>query len=446
MVQRQPIGRHRPSASIALAALAALGALAAACSGSADGQATAGADGGAAPVVSVDVAGDGWAADGGAADGSGVDAGASDSTAPLPPAPGPDPVPALLASMSTEDKIGQLLMPMVYGTGEQVTAEERQLNLAAHGHATPTEIVAAYRLGGVIYLNENVASAPQLRALSQRLQEVSLETSGIGLLVAIDQEGGRVSRLSDEVTSFPPASQLGVEPSRAREVGYVTGQQVQQQGINVVLAPVADVVPPGADSFIGDRSFGGDPAEVSAMVAAAVDGLQRSGVAAAVKHWPGHGATGVDSHERLPSVDVERSLWEERERPPFAAAIDEDVSIVLVGHLAMPGLDPSARPATVSPVLVNELLRGELGFDGVVMSDALNMGAVEGIARDELVVASVQAGIDVMLMPPSLEAASAGLRAAVDDGRIDAAMLDAAVGRVLRLKHHLGLLGDTASG
>lgn len=344
-----------------------------------------------------------------------------------------------LATLSTEEKIGQLLMPAVFGTGSEVTDNERRLNLAAHGYGTPEEIVEAYKLGGVIYLETNIDSAQQLKNFSQRLQETAVASTGLGLLVAIDQEGGRVSRISDEVTLFPPASDMTGDARRVRESSFITGQQVQQQGINVVLAPVADVVEPGRAAFIGNRSFGGDPSVVASMVAAAVEGLQQSGVAAAVKHWPGHGATAVDSHSRLPTVNVDRAQWETRERLPFDAAIDEGVAIVMVGHLAMPQLDPSALPATVSSVLVNDLLRDELGFDGVVMSDALNMGAVAGIAPKDLAVDAVLAGVDIILIPPSLTDAAAGLTAAVDDGRLSIEQLDAAVSRVLNLKLDLGL-------
>lgn len=351
-----------------------------------------------------------------------------------------DPVAELLATLSIEQKIGQLLMPTVFGTGIEPTASERELNLEAHGFGTPDEIVEAYHLGGVIYLEENVASAQQLKTMSGELQTAALNSSGIGLMVAIDQEGGRVSRISDEVTSFPPASDLAGDPRVVREASYVTGQQVKQQGVNVVLAPVADVLEPGQVSFIGNRSFGDDPNLVASMVAAAVDGLQQSGVAAAVKHWPGHGATSLDSHEQLPTLNVDRALWEQRELPPFAAAIDQGVSIVLVGHLALPQLDPSGDPATISPVLIDGLLRQELGFDGVVMTDALNMGAVANIPRRDLTVASVKAGIDVILIPPSLSDAAGALLEAVASGDITEQRIDESVTRILRLKQNLGLL------
>lgn len=353
-----------------------------------------------------------------------------------------DPVPSILASLTVEQKVGQLLMPMVWGTSTQTTDDERRLNLEAHGYETAAEIVDAYDLGGVVYLAANVSSAADLRSMSGLLQATAVEDSGIGLLLAIDQEGGEVARLTDEVTSFPSAIQFAGDPQRAREAGYVTGQQVQQQGINVVLAPVADVIEAGQRSFIGDsgRSFGSDPDAVAMMVAASVEGLQSAGVAAAVKHWPGHGATRTDSHDSLPRLDVDRALWDQRERLPFAAAIEEDVAIVMVGHLSLPQLDPSAAPATISPVLVDELLRGELGFGGVVMSDALNMGAVENYDPGELTVASVQAGVDIILVPPSLPAASGALIQAANDGLLSVEQLDAAVTRVLRLKADLGLL------
>jgi beta-N-acetylhexosaminidase len=428
----------RPAALAAV--VTALAILAAACSGqpgsNSGGEAeTAGAAGQTGEVID-----DGSLSGTEADDGS---SGAADSAQPADQADAPDPVATVLAAMTVEDKIGQLLMPAVFGTGSELSDAQRRQNLQAHGYATPEEIVEAYRLGGVIYLEANVGSAPELTSFSRSLQSTAMASTGLGLLVAVDQEGGRVSRISDEVTQYPPAADMAGDARRVRESSYITGQQVQQQGINVVLAPVADIVEPGQAAFIGNRSFGADPALVASMVVAAVDGLQQSGVAAAVKHWPGHGATAVDSHSRLPTVNVDREVWERRERVPFAAAIEQDVAIVLVGHLAMPQLDPSAEPATISPVLINELLREELGFDGVVMSDALNMGAVSGVAPGELAVASVLAGIDVILIPPSLTDAAAGLLSAVEDGRISAEVLDAAVARVLRLKLDLGLFPVT---
>jgi beta-N-acetylhexosaminidase len=355
----------------------------------------------------------------------------------------PDPaiVEQVMATMTLEEKIGQLFMPVMSGTNAtSVSTFEGQSNASVFGYRTPAEIVAAYKLGGVIYLGDNIVSADQVGTFSADLQAVAQEGSGIGLLIAVDQEGGRVNHIIDGVNVFPPAAILSGDVDAVREAGYLTGRQVSSQGINVVLAPVADLNAAGAEGAIGSRSYGEDPTTVAAMVTASIDGLQSSGVAAAVKHWPGHGATPADSHVELPKIDVSRASWDARERVPFEAAIDHDVSIVLVGHLAFPSLDPQAVPATVSPALIDELLRDELGFDGVVMTDALNMRAVTGIERGEVVVQAIEAGADIMLVPPDLQVAFPAMIEAVETGRLDQARIDESVMRVLLLKQRLGLL------
>jgi beta-N-acetylhexosaminidase len=350
----------------------------------------------------------------------------------------------LLASMTAEQKIGQLLMPVLSGTSATVVdADAAALNRQATGLEEPAEIVDRFNLGGVLYLEENIESAEQLRRFSADLQQSALASDGLGLLVAVDQEGGRVNRITDQVTVFPSALTMAGNVDAVREASYITGQQLQRQGINVVLAPVADVLEPDEPGFIGDRSYGDDPGLVADMVKASIGGLQRSGVAAAVKHWPGHGATNTDSHQSLPNLDVDRELWERRERVPFDAAIAEEVAIVVVGHLAVPGLDQSGEPATVSSVLIDQLLRDELGFDGVVMTDALNMGAVDQYDAGRIAVDAVLAGADVLLVPPDLAAAYNALNQAVLDGELTADTLDRAVARVLALKYKLGLLPAT---
>ncbi len=347
----------------------------------------------------------------------------------------------ILASMTTEEKVGQLFMPVVAGfNATEVDTGVRATNETLFGYGTPAEIVSAYKLGGIIYLAENIVNAEQVGSFSAGLQEAARGDTGIGLLVAVDQEGGRVNRITDGVTVFPSAAVLAGDVDTVREAGYVTGRQVTVQGINVVLAPVADISAANADGAIGSRSYGEDPALVAEMVSAAVGGLQDAGVAAAVKHWPGHGATQIDSHERLPVLDVDRGAWDANERIPFEAALDEDVSIVLVGHLALPALDPVAGPASTSTVLIDDLLRTELGFDGVVMTDALNMGAVSDLDERELVIQSLIAGADIMLVPRDLPGSYQAVLEAVGSGRLTVERLDASTLRVLRLKESLGLL------
>ncbi|MDH3302379.1 MAG: glycoside hydrolase family 3 protein [Acidimicrobiia bacterium] len=364
--------------------------------------------------------------------------------------PPPDPgvvVDEALAALTVEEKVGQLLMPVLAGSSaDEVDPADAALNRQISGLERPADIVDAFHLGGVLYLENNIESAEQLGRLSSGLQAAARTTGGPELLIAVDQEGGRVNRITDQVTVFPAASDLAGNIDAVTEASYVTGQQLQRQGINVVLAPVADVVLPGLPGFIGDRSFGDDPQMVADMVSGSIVGLQQSGVAAAVKHWPGHGATSTDSHLSLPELDVDRRQWDKRERVPFDAAIDHDVAIVVVGHLAVPGLDGSGTPATLSSVIIDDLLRRELGFDGVVMTDALNMGAVGQFDAGRISVDAIMAGADVLLVPPDLAASYEALLAAATDGSLSADRLDRSVRRVLMLKYKLGLLPGQGDG
>lgn len=348
---------------------------------------------------------------------------------------------SLLATMTVEQKVGQLLMPVLFGTsGTADSAGVARQNARFAGFDNAAEIVSEYHLGGVLYQEENVQSAEQLRAFSNELRAAEAASDGLGLLIAVDQEGGKVSRVRDQVSAYPAPGVLSGNVDAVREAAYVTGQQVQQQGINVVLAPVADVLMPGGTGFLEQRSYGDDPQTVAAMVTASISGLQRAGVAAAAKHWPGHGGTVEDSHEGLPSIAVTRDQWEVRDRIPFDAAIAEGVEIVMVGHLAMPNLDSSGVPATVSSVLIDGLLRDELGFDGVVMTDALTMAGVGSFDSGELAVGAINAGADILLQPADLVASAEGLTQAAESGELPIERLDASVARVLRLKQRLGVL------
>lgn len=348
-----------------------------------------------------------------------------------------DPIDELVATLTLEQKAGQLLMPILAGTDADVG---NALNERATGFATMREAVQRLSLGGVIYLGDNVASAPQLTALSAAIEEAAqAATPGIGALISVDQEGGRVNRVFDGVEIFPSARSLAPDADAVRAAASTTATALVDQGINVVLAPVADLTD-GNAGVIGDRSYGADPVVTAEMVVASVEGLQGAGVAAAVKHWPGHGDTNLDSHAVLPTIGIDRLTWEQRERVPFAAAVDVNVAIVMVGHLALPGLDSSGQPATVSSVLIEELLRADLGFEGIVMTDALDMGAVRNQDRGELVVQSIEAGVDILLAPPDVALAHAAIVDAVVTGRISEERLDASVARILRLKGELGLL------
>ncbi|MFW2383785.1 MAG: glycoside hydrolase family 3 protein [Acidimicrobiales bacterium] len=352
-----------------------------------------------------------------------------------------DPVLAMVEMMTLQDKIGQMLMPVLRGTGvDTVTGADVGYNSALGGFGTPAEIVAAYRLGGIMYLGPNVVSPQQIGEFSRDLQEIAIQSELPGLLIAADQEGGRVLRIRGEgITPAGSARSLAGDASAVYDAALLTGHEMSGIGINVVFAPVADVVRSDV-GVIGNRSYGSDPLLVAEMVTASVSGLKDGGVAPVAKHWPGHGATEVDSHRELPTVASSEQEWRTIDLPPFESAVDADTSAIMVGHLAVPSLG-SSEPATISPRLTEDLVRSELGFGGVLFTDAMDMRALDGIEEAELAVRVVEAGIDILLVPPDLAAAVSGITNAVSSGRISEQRLDASVERILQMKDDLGLLG-----
>lgn len=343
--------------------------------------------------------------------------------------------------MSVYQKVGQLLMPVVAGTSaHEVTPDQAAFNMALAGYETPAEIVDAYELGGLMYLGPNVESPEQVGLFSDQLNASVAARNGIPLLIAADQEGGRVRRIRGEgITEVPSARSFAGDLEAIEEAGRVTATELGTLGINMILAPVADVVI-GTQGVIGDRSYSEDPEVVAAAASASSTGIQEGGALSVVKHWPGHGATTVDSHKSLPAIPGDAETWQQRDALPFKTVIDAGVDAVMVGHLAFPEIDSESRPATVSPVLVQTMLRSDFGFDGLVMTDAMDMGAVSNYERGELAVLAIEAGIDILLAPPDVATVQAALIKAVESGRISASRLDESVERILRAKAKLGLL------
>ncbi|MGW4423579.1 glycoside hydrolase family 3 N-terminal domain-containing protein [Streptosporangium sp. NPDC004631] len=351
----------------------------------------------------------------------------------------PPEVEAVLARMSVEEKVGQLFMPVLYGPAADTSSGENQ---ARFGVDTPAKAVAKYRPGGVILFPwaDNVKNVRQVVALTNGLQEASPE---IPLLIGADQENGRVSRLAPLVTDLPGASTIGAvgDPSLARKAARVTGVELRALGVNLDFAPVADVNINPRNPVIGPRAYGSDPRKVASMVAAAVKGFHDAGVASTAKHFPGHGDTNVDSHTGLPVIRHSRSQWEKLDAPPFAAAIGGNIDAIMSAHVVMPRLDPSGDPATLSKPILTGLLRQRLGFDGVVSTDALDMAGVRKKYGDgQVAVRAVQAGVDLLLMPPDYPKAYQAVLAAVRSGKISTGRLDQSVRRLLKLKAARGLL------
>lgn len=349
-----------------------------------------------------------------------------------------------LAAMSTREKVGQLFVPRVYGTTAATTDPEAvRRNRADLGVANAVELVRAYGVGGVIYFGANVTTPENLARFGNALQRAAAGRSvPIPVLTSIDQEQGSVVRVGPPATVLPGSMALGASRSlpAARESARITGVELSAMGVHMDYAPVADVNLDPANPVIGVRSFSGDPALAARMVGASVEGLQAGGVAATAKHFPGHGDTSVDSHVGLPVIDHDRDTLDEVDLAPFRAAIAAGVDAIMTGHLLVPALDRSGTPATLSEPIITGVLRGELGFDGVVVTDSLRM---EGVRRQhpdgEVAVRAILAGADQLLDPPDLPTAVDAVLGAVSSGRISRARLDASVRRILTLKANHGL-------
>ena len=236
---------------------------------------------------------------------------------------------------------------------------------------------------------------------------------------------------------------LGANGSRtdALTAGRIGGAELRALGIRQDYAPVADVNVNPANPVIGVRSFGADPKAVAGLVAAQVTGYQRSSVAATAKHFPGHGDTAVDSHYGFPVIEHTREQWSSIDAPPFRAAIRAGIDSIMTAHIMVPALDDSGDPATLSRPILTGILRGELGYDGVVVTDSLGMqGVREKYGDDRVPVLALKAGVDQLLNPPSLDIAWNAVLTAVRQGELTEARLDTSLLRILRLKNRLGLL------
>jgi len=365
---------------------------------------------------------------------SGGPQGPSDRAARQPVAvvsPGADSgsaIEALAARMSLPEKVGQLFVSAVPGTG------------AAQGGA---DLVRKYHLGGVIYFGANLHDAGQVARLSNGLQRAAMEQApGVPLIIGTDQEGGIACRLEGVLASFPSQLAAGAtrDPALVEVAARATGRQLRAVGINLDYAPVADVNVAPANPVIGTRSFGSQPARVAEMTRAAIAGFHDAGVASAAKHFPGHGDTNVDSHTGLPVIHHCLRQWQEIDAPPFEAAIRAGADMIMSAHIVVPELDESGEPATLSPEVITSLLRVRLGYQGVVTTDSLQMAGVRQRYSDaQIAVRAIQAGCDELLMPQRLQTAYGAVLGAVRAGEISIARLDESLRRILRLKLDRGL-------
>ncbi|MEV1316483.1 glycoside hydrolase family 3 N-terminal domain-containing protein [Micromonospora arborensis] len=386
---------------------------------------------------------------------TGTSAGPSAPAAP----PASDPAgraAALVATLSDEDLVGQVLMPYAYGdSATKVSAGSAAGNQALAGVDTPADMIAKYRLGGLILVGfsaddptkgnqetTNVDNPKQVHELTTGLRAAAgrLAAGSAPLLIGTDQEYGVVTRVTDGVTVLPSALAAGAagDPKLTEAAWRAAGSELAAMGINVDFAPVADVLATRS-TVIGSRSFGADPKQAAAQVGGAVRGLQAEGVAATLKHFPGHGHSADDSHQDLPVLTQSAAALQSGAWPPFTAGFDAGAMAVMSGHLDARAIDPGT-PATFSHKLLTDVLRGQLGFKGVVITDGMNMPPAKRWAPGEAAVRALNAGNDLILMTPNVGQAYDGLLAALRGGSLPRTRLVEAVTRVLTMKFRLAEL------
>ena len=343
--------------------------------------------------------------------------------------------------MTLNEKIGQLLMPDFRNwKGQNVTKMLPEIE----------QLIQKYHLGGVILFRENVVTTEQTARLVAEYQEA---TEKYGLLMTIDQEGGIVTRLQSG-TDMPGNMALGAtrSPEIAHDVGRVIGEELNALGINMNFGPVLDVNNNSDNPVIGVRSIGESPELVAELGIAYTKGLQSTGVAATAKHFPGHGDTAVDSHLGIPEVPHDKERLMEVELYPFQKAMEANIDAIMTAHVTFPKIDDTkviskkdgkeiSLPATLSYKVLTELMREEMGYEGVIITDALNMLAIaDHFGSVDAVIRSVKAGTDIILMPVELEAVVDGLLGAVETGEISEERIEESVKRILTLKIGHGIV------
>ncbi|WP_207127376.1 glycoside hydrolase family 3 protein [Actinocatenispora comari] len=386
------------------------------------------------------------------------------SAAPTP-TPSGDPAEQaayLVRHLSDAELVGQVLMPVAYGyRADSVSKQAAAHNRSTAGADTPAQIVRKYHLGGLMLVNEgggagdptaetnptsNIATPGQVRRLTGGLQQAG-RTAGLPMLVGTDQEFGTVLRIGTGISPLPTGLGVGAahDAKLTRTAWAMAGSELAALGVNVDFAPDADVLGGPGNTVIGSRSFGSDPTAVAGQVSAAVGGLQSAGVAASPKHFPGHGHTSTDSHQAMPVLTQSRAQLDAQDLPPFRAAITAGSWLIMAGHLDVQSVDPGV-PATLSHKLLHDVLRGQLHYDGVVVSDALNMAPItDRYDGGQAAVHALLAGNDLLLEPPNLAAAQHGLLAAVKSGQLPRSRLVEAAQRVLTLRARLARFRQPAA-
>lgn len=332
-----------------------------------------------------------------------------------------------IAEMSLENKVAGLFMI----TPESLTGVDTVIQAGD----TTKQKLSEYPVGGLIYFSKNIKSADQLK----EMLDTTRNTMIYPVFLAVDEEGGSVSRVAGAglAENVGDMSEIGstCDPEKAKEVGTTIGTYLSQSGFNVDFAPVADVVS-AENAVIGNRSFGSDPNVVGTMVAAEVQGLQESGVSSCLKHFPGIGDTTTDTHDEKTVSEKTLEDMQQNDLPAFQAGIDAGADFVMVSHMSLPNVVGDDTPCSLSGTVISDLLRNQLGYDGIVITDALDMSAItDSYSSAEAAVKAIEAGADMLLMPENFEEAYQGVLEAVQNGTISEERINESLKRIYRVKY-----------
>lgn len=338
-------------------------------------------------------------------------------------------------SMTLEEKVGQLFIM-------DFRKNKRGRNLHILDEYTKNQI-EKFNLGGVIFFSENIDNVIQTSDLINDMQSASK----IPLFISVDEEGGRVSRLGNNanmgITKLPSAQEVGEknDPNFAYQLGSKLGSELSNLGFNMNFAPVADVNTNPNNRVIGNRSFSSDPEKVGIMVKEIVKGMQNQNVSAVLKHFPGHGDTFKDSHKEAVIIKHDIERLHSIEFIPFKSGISVSVDAIMTAHIIVPEVDSENLPATLSKKILTGILREDLNYDGLIITDSLKMNAIKNYwSSDQAAIMAFKAGADILLMPDSLEKAYNSILNAVIDGDITEDRIDQSIRRILEVKYKRGIL------
>lgn len=336
--------------------------------------------------------------------------------------------------------LSDMVYQMMFVTPESLT----NIGTVVRAGETTKNALKEYPVGGIIYFSQNFENREQTKEMIKNIQEYSK----IPLFISVDEEGGRVSRLGSNsemgITKQPPMAEIGAsgDTAKAFEVGKTLGKELSELGFNVDFAPDADVIINENNTEIGDRSFGTDPELVAEMVSNVVKGLEGEGVSATLKHFPGHGSTQVDSHTGYSASDRTTDQLRETEFLPFRAGIEAGADFIMISHITLVNATEEKLPSSISKEVISDMLINELGYKGIVITDSLSMGAITNeYSISDAVTMAVNAGVDMILMPPDLNDAHAALVKAVENGEITEERIKESVRKILKLKAEKQMIG-----